>query len=48
MDVLSRDLKVWMRGGVSLARESGNPIVVFNIHERMNFVPRLAGKGLAR
>ena len=45
MDVLSRDLKVMDAAAVSLARESGIPIVVFNIHERMNFVRVLQGKG---
>src|SRR3954462_15902181 len=33
MDVLSKDLKVMDAAAVSLARESGIPIVVFNIHE---------------
>ncbi len=46
MDVLSRDLKVMDASAVSLARESGIPIVVFNIHEKMNFVRVLQGKGL--
>jgi uridylate kinase len=32
---------------VSLARESGIPIVVFNIHEKMNFVRVLQGQGLS-
>lgn len=45
MDVLQRDLKVMDAAAVSLARESGIPIVVFNIHERMNFVRVLQGKG---
>src|SRR5262245_53508858 len=35
LDVLQRDLKVMDASAVSLARESGIPIVVFNIHERM-------------
>ncbi len=47
MDVLSRDLKVMDASAVSLARESGIPIVVFNIHERMNFVRVLQGQGLS-
>ena len=47
MDVLSRDLKVMDASAVSLARESGIPIVVFNIHEKMNFVRVLQGKGLS-
>jgi uridylate kinase len=47
MDVLARDLKVMDASAVSLARESGIPIVVFNIHEKMNFVRVLQGKGLS-
>jgi uridylate kinase len=47
MDVLSRDLKVMDASAVSLARESGIPIVVFNIHEKMNFVRVLQGTGLS-
>jgi uridylate kinase len=47
MDVLSRDLKVMDASAVSLARESGIPIVVFNIHEKMNFVRVLQGQGLS-
>jgi uridylate kinase len=47
MDVLSRDLKVMDASAISLARESGIPIVVFNIHEKMNFVRVLQGKGLS-
>ena len=47
MDVLSRDLKVMDASAVALARESGIPIVVFNIHEKMNFVRVLQGKGLS-
>ncbi len=47
MDVLSRDLKVMDASAVSLARESGIPIVVFNIREKMNFVRVLQGKGLS-
>jgi uridylate kinase len=46
IDVLSRDLKVMDASAVSLARESKIPIVVFNIHEKMNFVRVLQGKGL--
>jgi uridylate kinase len=46
MDVLARDLKVMDASAVSLARESGIPIVVFNIHEKMNFVRVLQGQGL--
>jgi uridylate kinase len=47
MDVLSRDLKVMDASAVSLARESGIPIVVFNIREKMNFVRVLQGTGLS-
>ncbi len=47
MDVLARDLKVMDASAVSLARESGIPIVVFNIHEKMNFVRVLQGQGLS-
>ena len=47
MDVLSRDLKVMDASAISLARESGIPIVVFNIHEKMNFVRVLQGQGLS-
>ncbi len=47
LNVLSRDLKVMDASAVSLARESGIPIVVFNIHEKMNFVRVLQGKGLS-
>ena len=47
MDVLSRDLKVMDASAVSLARESGIPIVVFNIREKMNFVRVLQGSGLS-
>ena len=47
MDVLSRDLKVMDASAISLARESGIPIIVFNIHEKMNFVRVLQGKGLS-
>ena len=47
MDVLQRDLKVMDASAISLARESGIPIIVFNIHEKMNFVRVLQGKGLS-
>jgi len=45
-DVLSRDLKVMDASAVALARDSKIPIVVFNIHEKMNFVRVLQSKGL--
>ena len=38
MDVLARDLKVMDASAVSLARDNKISIVVFNIHEKMNFV----------
>ena len=47
LDVLQRDLKVMDASAISLARESGIPIIVFNIHEKMNFVRVLQGKGLS-
>ncbi len=46
MDVLARDLKVMDASAVSLARDAKISIVVFNIHEKMNFVRVLQGKGL--
>jgi uridylate kinase len=45
-DVLSRDLKVMDASAVALARDSKIKIIVFNIHEKMNFVRVLQGKGL--
>ena len=45
-DVLSRDLKVMDASAVALARDSRINIVVFNIHEKMNFVRVLQGQGL--
>ena len=45
-DVLSRDLKVMDASAVALARDSKIRIIVFNIHEKMNFVRLLQGKGL--
>ncbi len=47
MDVLTRDLKVMDASAVSLARDNKISIVVFNIHEKMNFVKVLQGKGLS-
>ncbi len=47
MDVLTRDLKVMDASVVSLARDNKISIVVFNIHEKMNFVKVLQGKGLS-
>jgi len=45
-EVLSRDLKVMDASAVALARDSNIRIVVFNIHEKMNFVRVLQGQGL--
>ncbi|HAJ46589.1 MAG TPA: UMP kinase, partial [Alphaproteobacteria bacterium] len=45
MDVLQRDLKVMDASAISLSRENKIPIVVFNIHERMNLVRVLQGNG---
>jgi uridylate kinase len=45
-DVLGRDLKVMDASAVALARDSNIKIVVFNIHEKMNFVRVLQGQGL--
>lgn len=45
MDVLSRDLKVMDASAISLARESGIPIIVFPIHNRGAFVDVLCGGG---
>lgn len=46
MDVLSRELKVMDASAVALCRDSNIKIVVFNIHEKMNFVRVLQGQGL--
>jgi uridylate kinase len=45
MDVLQKDLKVMDASAVSLSRENKIPIVVFNIHERMNLLRVLQGTG---
>jgi uridylate kinase len=45
-EVLSRELKVMDASAVALARDSNIRIVVFNIHEKMNFVRVLQGQGL--
>jgi uridylate kinase len=45
-DVLGRDLKVMDASAVALARDSNIKIIVFNIHEKMNFVRVLQGQGL--
>lgn len=46
LDVLSKDLKVMDTAAISLARESGIPILVFSIHEAGAFATVLQGKGL--
>jgi uridylate kinase len=43
-DVLAKDLKVMDAAAISLARENGVPIVVFNIREKGNFVRVLKGQ----
>lgn len=45
LEVLSRDLKVMDAAAVTLMRENGVPIVVFNIHEPGEFARVLAGEG---
>jgi uridylate kinase len=45
MDVLKKDLKVMDASAISLSRENKIPIVVFNIHERMNLLRVLQGTG---
>jgi uridylate kinase len=45
LDVLKRDLKVMDAAAISLSRENKIPIVVFNIHERMNLLRVLQGSG---
>ncbi len=46
-DVLAKDLKVMDAAAISLARENGVPIVVFDLHERGSFARVLAGEGTA-
>ena len=45
MDVLSRDLNVMDASAISLARENGLPIIVFNIHSPGAFAKVLRGEG---
>jgi uridylate kinase len=45
LDMLARDLAVMDAAAISLARENGLPIVVFNIHEAGNFARVLQGAG---
>jgi uridylate kinase len=45
LDVLARDLKVMDASAISLARDSGIPIIVFPIHKKGAFVNVLCGGG---
>ncbi len=45
LDVLSRDLNVMDAAAISLARENGLPIVVFNIHAAGAFEAVMRGEG---
>ena len=45
LDVLSRDLGVMDAAGISLARENGLPIIVFNIHVPGAFAQVMRGEG---
>jgi uridylate kinase len=45
LDVLARDLKVMDASAISLARDSGIPIIVFPIHKQGAFVDVLCGGG---
>jgi uridylate kinase len=45
MDVLTRDLRVMDAAAISLARENGLPIVVFNIHAPGAFAQVMRGEG---
>ncbi len=45
LEVLSRDLGVMDAAGISLARENGLPIVVFNIHAPGAFAQVMRGEG---
>ena len=45
LDVLSRDLGVMDAAAISLARENGLPIIVFNIHAPGAFAQVLRGEG---
>lgn len=47
LDVLAKDLKVMDAAAISLARENNIPIVVFDIHDKGNFVKALKGKALS-
>ncbi len=45
MDVLSQDLNVMDASAISLARENGLPIIVFNIHHPGSFARVMRGEG---
>jgi len=45
LEVLSRDLGVMDAAGISLARENGLPIIVFNIHAPGAFAKVIRGEG---
>jgi len=45
LEVLSRDLGVMDAAGISLARENGLPIIVFNIHASGAFAQVMRGEG---
>ncbi|WP_408869754.1 UMP kinase [Crenalkalicoccus roseus] len=45
LDMLSRDLAVMDAAAISLARENGLPIIVFNIHEAGAFTAVMRGEG---
>ncbi len=45
LDVLSQDLGVMDAAGISLARENGLPIIVFNIHAPGAFAQVMRGEG---
>ncbi len=45
LDVLSQDLNVMDASAISLARENGLPIIVFNIHAPGAFAAVMRGEG---
>ena len=45
LDVLARDLAVMDASAISLARENGLPILVFDIHEAGGFARVMRGEG---
>ena len=46
LEVLARDLSVMDASAISLARENGLPIIVFNIHAQGAFAQVMRGEGL--